>query len=105
MFASELPRPSRSVSIWDRCGWSRSSTPRPSAYVMSCLVRHWLKRGSFAIIGVGGFLVMGKHDVAIPVNHIKLEGDRLLLPGATKEALKALPEFQYAKTEKSKQRG
>ena len=63
------------------------------------------KSVSFAIIGVGGFLGMGKHDVAIPVNHIKLEGDRLLLPGATKEALKALPEFQYAKTEKSKQRG
>ena len=55
------------------------------------------KSVSFAIVGVGGFLGLGKHDVAIPVNHIKLEGDNLVLPGATKEALKALPEFQYAK--------
>lgn len=56
------------------------------------------KSVSFAIIGVGGFLGMKKHDVAIPVNHLKLDNDRLVLPGATKEALKSLPEFQYAKT-------
>ena len=31
---------------------------------------------SYAIIGVGGFLGMGTHDVAIPVNHIK-EQDNL----------------------------
>jgi len=54
---------------------------------------------SYAIIGVGGFLGMGTHDVAIPVNHIKERDNKLVLPGATKEALKALPEFQYAKTE------
>ena len=57
---------------------------------------------SFAIIGVGGFVGIGKHDVAIPVNQIREEKGRLILPGATKEALKALPEFQYAKTDKSK---
>ena len=55
---------------------------------------------SYAIIGVGGFLGMGRHDVAIPMNHIKEQGNKLVLPGATKEALKALPEFQYAKTER-----
>jgi sporulation protein YlmC with PRC-barrel domain len=58
------------------------------------------KSVSFAIIGTGGFLAMGKHDVAIPVSHIKVENNKLVLPGATKDALKALPEFQYAKLEK-----
>ena len=57
---------------------------------------------SFAIIGVGGFVGIGKHDVAIPVNQIREEKDRLVLPGATNEALKALPEFQYAKNDKTK---
>jgi sporulation protein YlmC with PRC-barrel domain len=50
---------------------------------------------SFAIIGVGGFVGVGKHDVAIPVKNLKGEG-KLMLSGATKEALKALPEFKYA---------
>jgi len=59
------------------------------------------KSVSFAIIGTGGFLGVGKHDVAIPVNHIKEENNKMVLPGATKEALKALPEFQYAKTGKT----
>jgi sporulation protein YlmC with PRC-barrel domain len=52
---------------------------------------------SFAIIGTGGFLGVGKHDVAIPMNQIKSENNNFVLPGATKQALKALPAFEYNK--------
>lgn len=51
---------------------------------------------SYAIIGTGGFLGVAKHDVAIPFNQFKIQGANFLLPGASKENLKALPEFQYA---------
>lgn len=51
----------------------------------------------FAIVGVGGFLGMGKHDVAIPMTQFKVQNKQLSLPGATKEALKALPAFVYQK--------
>jgi hypothetical protein len=50
---------------------------------------------SYAIIGVGGFLGIGKHDVAIPANQLKEENGKLVLPGATKDALKAMPKFEY----------
>ena len=43
------------------------------------------KAVSYAIVGVGGFLGIAQHDVAIPVGQLKLEGDKLMLPGATKE--------------------
>ena len=52
---------------------------------------------SFVVIGVGGFLGMGEHDVACPLSRIKHDNDKLILPGATKEALKKMPEFRYAK--------
>lgn len=53
---------------------------------------------SFAIIGAGGFAGIGRHDVAIPVQQIKLQDDgRFVLPGATKDAIKSLPKFEYAK--------
>jgi sporulation protein YlmC with PRC-barrel domain len=52
---------------------------------------------TFAIIGVGGFLGIGKRDVAIPVEQLKLQNKQLTLPGATKDALKALPPFVYQK--------
>jgi sporulation protein YlmC with PRC-barrel domain len=52
---------------------------------------------SFAIIGAGGFVGVGRHDVAIPVQQIKLQDDKFILPGATKEAIKTLPKFEYAK--------
>ena len=55
------------------------------------------KAVSFAIVGTGGFLGIDRHDVAIPIGQLKLEEDKLLLPGATKEGLKALPKFEYAK--------
>jgi hypothetical protein len=38
-----------------------------------------------------------KHNLAIPVSQFKLVDNRLVLLGATKQALKALPEFQDAK--------
>jgi hypothetical protein len=52
---------------------------------------------SFVIIGAGGFLGVGRHDVAIPANQLKQEDGKIVLPGATKEAIKALPKFEYAK--------
>lgn len=55
------------------------------------------KAVSYAIIGAGGFLGIGKHDVAIPVSQFRLESNKIPLPGATRDALKALPKFEYAK--------
>ena len=55
------------------------------------------KAVSYAIVGVGGFLGIDRHDVAIPAGQFKIEGDKLMLPGATTEALKELPKFEYAK--------
>jgi hypothetical protein len=53
---------------------------------------------SYAIIDVGGFLKIGAHRVAIPVNQFSdVRPGRLVLPGATKDALKQMPEFRYAK--------
>ncbi len=52
---------------------------------------------SFIIIGAGGFVGVGRHDVAIPVNQLKQQDGKIILPGATKEAIKALPKFEYAK--------
>ncbi len=55
------------------------------------------KASSFAIVGAGGFLGIDRHDVAIPVKQFQEKDGKLILPGATKEAIKAMPEFHYAK--------
>jgi hypothetical protein len=55
------------------------------------------KAVSYVIIGVGGFLGIDRHDVAIPAGQLKVQGGKLVLAGATKETLKALPKFEYAK--------
>jgi hypothetical protein len=54
------------------------------------------KSVSCAIIGAGGFLGMAKHDVAIPVSQQEEDKGRIVLAGATKDALKAIPKFVYA---------
>ena len=51
---------------------------------------------SYAIIGAGGFLGMGKYDVAIPVTQINEVKGRMELKGATKESIKQMPKFEYA---------
>jgi sporulation protein YlmC with PRC-barrel domain len=55
------------------------------------------KSVSYAIVGVGGFLGMGEHEIAVPVSKLKQEMGKIVLHGATKEALKAAPKFEYAK--------
>jgi uncharacterized protein YrrD len=55
------------------------------------------KAVSYAIVGAGGFLGVAKHDVAIPVSQFTQAGGKLVLAGATKEAIKAMPPFEYAR--------
>jgi sporulation protein YlmC with PRC-barrel domain len=52
---------------------------------------------SFVIVGAGGFVGLGRHDVAVPVTQLKQQDGKFVLPGATKEAIKALPKFEYAR--------
>jgi hypothetical protein len=54
---------------------------------------------TYAILSVGGFLGIGSKLVAVPFESLKtVKEERLMLPGATKDALKTLPEFKYAKS-------
>jgi sporulation protein YlmC with PRC-barrel domain len=55
------------------------------------------KAVSYTIINAGGFIGLAKHDVAIPVSQLKLVDNKLVLAGATKEALRASPPFEYAR--------
>jgi hypothetical protein len=50
----------------------------------------------FAVLSVGGFLGMGTKYVVVPYSALKIQDKKMVLPGATKDSLKALPEFKYA---------
>src|SRR5262249_6698481 len=49
----------------------------------------------YAIVGAGGFLGIGSRDVAIPTGQFRMANDRLVLPGATKDIVRAMPPFVY----------
>jgi sporulation protein YlmC with PRC-barrel domain len=51
---------------------------------------------TIAVVDVGGFLGLAAHRVAIPVQQFGNVAPKVVLKGATKEALKELPEFKYA---------
>ena len=53
----------------------------------------------YAITEVGGFLGMGENLIAVPYDSLTLNdtGEKISLPGATKEELKKLPKFEYHK--------
>jgi hypothetical protein len=55
------------------------------------------RTASYAIVSIGGFLGLGSHDAAIPAGQFQLKNDRLVLPGATKDQLRAMPRFEYAR--------
>lgn len=49
----------------------------------------------FAVLSVGGFLGMGSKYVVVPFNSLQVQDKKMVLAGATKDSLKALPEFKY----------
>jgi sporulation protein YlmC with PRC-barrel domain len=51
----------------------------------------------FAILQVGGILGINSHFVAVPYQSLRINEvpTKIVLPGASKEALKNLPEFKY----------
>jgi sporulation protein YlmC with PRC-barrel domain len=51
---------------------------------------------SYFIVGAGGFIGIGRHDVAIPVSKIQDKNGKLVMAGATKDMIKAMPVFAYA---------
>jgi sporulation protein YlmC with PRC-barrel domain len=53
-------------------------------------------KSPFVVLSVGGFLGMGSKLIVLPYEQLKATENKLLLPGATKDALKDLPEFKYA---------
>lgn len=53
---------------------------------------------SYAIVGASSFVGLRHHEVAVPVSLFSSDDHgRIVLPGATKQAIKDLPEFKYAK--------
>ncbi|WP_424194856.1 PRC-barrel domain-containing protein [Ampullimonas aquatilis] len=53
------------------------------------------KSVSYVIVSSGGFVGLGRHDVAIAMSDLRLTKDKLILPGATKASIQALPNFEY----------
>jgi sporulation protein YlmC with PRC-barrel domain len=61
------------------------------------------RKVSYLIIGVGGFVGIGQRDVAIPVTQVHEQDGKITINGATKDALKAMPAFVYAKADTRRQ--
>ena len=51
----------------------------------------------YAVLSIGGFLGMGTHLVVVRYDSLKFADNKIVLPGGTKDGLKMLPAFQYAK--------
>lgn len=54
-------------------------------------------KAAYFIVGAGGFLGMGERSVAIPYDKVQHNNDKMVLPGFTKDQLKALPKVEVAK--------
>ena len=52
-------------------------------------------RVPFAVLSVGGFLGMGTKLVVIPFSALEVNDKRMMFRGATRDTLKALPEFKF----------
>jgi sporulation protein YlmC with PRC-barrel domain len=52
-------------------------------------------KAATVVISVGGFLGMGSKLVSVPFDQLKIENDKVVMPGATKASLEGMPEYRY----------
>ncbi len=52
-------------------------------------------KAATAVISVGGFLGMGGKLVSVPFDQLKIDNDKIVMPGATKASLEGMPEYRY----------
>lgn len=52
-------------------------------------------KAAMAVVSVGGFLGMGSKLVSVPFDQLKVENDKIVMPGATKASLEGMPEYHY----------
>lgn len=52
---------------------------------------------SFAIVAAHQFVGVSEHDVAVPLSQLDYLNGKLVWAGATREAVKAIPKFEFAK--------
>jgi sporulation protein YlmC with PRC-barrel domain len=52
-------------------------------------------KATTAILSVGGFLGMGAKLVSVPIDQLKVENDKIVMPGATKASLESMPAYNY----------
>jgi sporulation protein YlmC with PRC-barrel domain len=53
-------------------------------------------KAPFVVLAVGGFLGIGDKLVVLPYEQLKTMDRKIVMPGATKDAVKDLPTFKYA---------
>lgn len=51
-------------------------------------------RATAAVVGVGGFLGMGEKKVVVPFDNMRMQGDRIIAPGLTKDGINSMQSYQ-----------
>ena len=49
---------------------------------------------AYVVIGHGGFLGLGEKEILLPLDQIRVQGNRLVMPGMTDDQIRAMPEFR-----------
>jgi sporulation protein YlmC with PRC-barrel domain len=65
-------------------------------------------RATGAVVGVGGFLGIGEKKVVLPLDSMRMQGDRIVAPGLTRDGLTTMTAYQsdgYYRYERSRTLG
>jgi sporulation protein YlmC with PRC-barrel domain len=55
-------------------------------------------RAGMAVLSVGGFLGVDSKLVSVPFDQIKIQDNKVVMPGATKSSLESMPSFKYGRS-------
>jgi sporulation protein YlmC with PRC-barrel domain len=77
-----------------------NDTGEEIGHIEDLMIEH--DRLAFAILSVGGFLGIGAHQVVMAFDALLIDDDEVVLPGATREALKAMTVYDPDKVRRER---
>jgi sporulation protein YlmC with PRC-barrel domain len=92
--STQIPSEFRAMRVEEMVGKSVYNSAGDRVGEIDRIVVNRSSRATGAVVGVGGFMGVGEKQVVVPLDRMRMQGDRIVVPNLTKESVGTMQSYQ-----------
>jgi sporulation protein YlmC with PRC-barrel domain len=92
--STQIPSEFRSMRVEEMVGKSVYNSAGDRVGEIDRIVVNRSSRATGAVVGVGGFMGVGEKQVVVPLDRMRMQGDRIVVPNLTKDSVGTMQSYQ-----------